>query len=163
MRQFLYISKQQQALDFTDVDVLPKLPRRATKRSAGYDIYSTRSFTLKPGEEIKIPTGFRVQMDSDNALLILPRSGMGFKYYVRLANTTGVIDSDYFDTENEGHVWVKIRNESVQVDELAPQVLTVNQGDAICQGIFVNYLLVEGDNYTNGNTRVGGFGSTNEQ
>lgn len=88
------------------------LPQRATKKSAGYDIYAPFSFELAPGEEIKVPTGLRVIMQSDEVLMVLPRSGHGFKHYLRLANTAGVIDADYCEADNEGHIFVKIRNES---------------------------------------------------
>lgn len=88
------------------------LPQRATKKSAGYDIYAPFSFELAPGEEIKIPTGLRVIMEPDEVLMVLPRSNHGFKYYLRLANTAGVIDADYCEADNEGHIYVKVRNES---------------------------------------------------
>lgn len=88
------------------------LPQRATKKSAGYDIYAPFSFELAPGEEIKIPTGLRVIMQPDEVLMILPRSGHGFKHYLRLANTVGVIDADYCEADNEGLIYVKVRNES---------------------------------------------------
>lgn len=88
------------------------LPQRATKKSAGYDIYAPFSFELAPGEESKIPTGLRVIMQPDEVLMILPRSGHGFKHYLRLANTVGVIDADYCEADNEGLIYVKVRNES---------------------------------------------------
>ena len=88
------------------------LPQRATKKSAGYDIYAPFSFELAPGEEIKIPTGLRVIMQPDEVLMVLPRSGHGFKHYLRLANTVGVIDADYCEADNGGLIYVKIRNES---------------------------------------------------
>jgi dUTP pyrophosphatase len=88
------------------------LPQRATKKSAGYDIYAPFSFELAPGEEILVPTGLRVSMQPNEVLFILPRSGQGFKTYARLANTVGVIDADYYEADNEGQVFVKLRNES---------------------------------------------------
>jgi dUTP pyrophosphatase len=57
-----------------------KLPKRATKGSAGYDFYSPLAFTLQPGEGIKIPTGIRVRIDEGWVLQCYPRSGLGFKY-----------------------------------------------------------------------------------
>lgn len=130
-----------------------KMPQRATSQSAGYDIKSPISFKLEPNEEIKLPTGLKAYMQSDEALFAYPRGGLGFKYYCRLANTIGVIDSDYYNNEsNEGHIWVKIRNEG-------DRVITIEQGDSICQVIFQKYLLVDGDNFE-GELRKGGFGST---
>lgn len=152
MRDFEFISEHQANED--GVDLLDILPSRATKRSAGYDIISTLDFTLNPGEEIKIPTGLKVKMQENEVLFIVPKSGLGFKYYTRLANTIGVIDSDYHNNaHNEGHIWVKIRNDSLD------KVLNISRGQGIAQGIFLNYLLVDSDSGVT-ETRSGGFGST---
>lgn len=138
-----------------------KLPKRATKDSAGYDIFSPFDFELYPGAEIKIPLGIRTYMQSGEFLAFYPRSGSGFKNYIRLANTTAIIDRDYYFSDNEGHVWLKIRNESA-VNSGHKQIFTVKAGDAICQGIFQNFLLEDGDDFENGNIRNGGFDSTNK-
>lgn len=132
-----------------------KLPKRATSFSAGYDIYTPVDFTLKPTWEIKIPLGWKVYMLPNEYFTIIPRSGLGFKYYLRLANTTGLIDSDYYNNSgNEGHCWIKLRNEG-------SSDLSVKAGEAIAQGIFQSYLLADGDSL-NGETRQGGFGSTSK-
>ena len=131
-----------------------KLPCRATKYSAGYDFYAPFSFSLEPGNEILIPTGIRVQMNTNQVLLIFPRSSLGFKFKLRLNNTIGVIDCDYFNSDNEGHIFVKITNESKD------KTLSINQGDAFCQGIFIEYGLTDDDSTIA--TRNGGIGSTNE-
>ena len=131
-----------------------KLPKRATRGSAGYDFFSPVDFELKPGETIKIPTGIRVFIESDWVLNIFPRSGLGFKYYARLANTVGIVDSDYADNEgNEGHIFVKIRNEG-------DKPMSINPGDGICQFIFQKYFTTEDDEAEG--TREGGFGSTDK-
>ena len=80
-----------------------KLPMRATKGSAGYDFYAPFSFTLAPGETIKIPTGIRAKMEEGWVLQLFPRSGLGFKFRLQLNNTVGIIDSDYFDSDNEAY------------------------------------------------------------
>ena len=148
------ISQRQMNKDFeTDIEYEIKLPKRSTKESAGYDIFSPVDILLKPNEEIKVPTGLKVHMQKGEVLLIFPRSGLGFKYYTRLANTIGVIDSDYINSDNEGHMWVKLRNEG-------DKDLFINQGDAFCQAIFMPFLLVDGDNFDDGEDRNGGFGST---
>ena len=132
------------------------LPRRSTARSAGYDVEALFGFCLSPGEEILLPTGFKVEMHDDEKIMFYPRSGHGFKYYIRLANTVGVGDSDYFNNEsNEGHYWVKLRNEGTKS-------LEIKQGDKICQGIFEKYLITDDDSFE-GETRTGGFGSTNKE
>lgn len=154
-RGFEIISKEQLNKDFDkDVEYEVKLPKRSTKESAGYDIFAPYDFQIAPDREIKIPTGLKVHMQKGEVLLIFPRSGLGFKYYTRLANTIGVIDSDYIDSDNEGHIWVKIRNEG-------DKSLTVKQGEAFCQAIFIPFLLVDEDGFEKGEDRNGGFGSTN--
>ena len=81
------------------------LPQRATRGSAGYDFYSPDKFILKPGESIKIPTGIRVRMEAGWVLKCYPRSGLGFKFRLQLDNTVGIIDSDYYYSDNEGHIF----------------------------------------------------------
>ena len=135
-----------------------KLPKRATKKSAGYDIYSTMDFELKPRQTILVPTGIKVELDSDKVLIIAPRSGQGFKYKVQLYNTVGVIDADYYSNiNNDGHIWVKLYNDSPDGESLI-----VKKGDAICQGIIVKYYTVEDEEEVK-NERQGGFGSTSGQ
>ena len=130
-----------------------RLPKRATAGSAGYDFFAPAEFTLKPGETVKIPTGIRVEMQPEWVLKCYPRSGLGFKYRLQLNNTVGIIDSDYFYSDNEGHIMVKITNEGVKTMKVA-------KGDGFCQGIFLPYGITE-DDKTEG-TRNGGFGSTDK-
>lgn len=156
MRNFEFISEEQMKKDCDWVDKNEhqwKLPKRATKGSAGYDCYAPYSFILAPNESIKVPTMLRVHMNDGDVLLAFPRSGLGFKYFCRLANTIGVIDSDYCESDNEGHIWVKIRNEG-------EEHMVVKEGEAMCQFIFVPFLLTDDDNFDNGAQRNGGFGST---
>ena len=131
-----------------------KIPKRATKFSAGYDFYSPFDFTLHPGDTIKIPTGIRCGMNTSWVLMIYPRSGLGFKYKVRLDNTVGVVDADYYFSDNEGHIFIKITNEG-------DQVVRIKQGDAFAQGIFMEYGITEDDHVED--TRNGGFGSTDKK
>ena len=126
------------------------LPRRATAGSAGYDFIAPYDFVLESGEEIVIDTGIRARIAEGWVLVILPRSGSGFKYGVRLANTAGVIDSDYFNADNEGHIKIKLVGGS--------KTYTVKAGDAFAQGIFLPYGITEDDECTE--ERHGGFGST---
>ena len=129
------------------------LPKRATKGSAGYDFVSPLTFTLKPGETIKIPTGIRCGMNTDWVLMLYPRSGLGFKYRLQLDNLVGIIDSDYFYSDNEGHIFIKMTNDSNE-----GKVVDVQAGQGIAQGIFMTYGITEDDDATE--TRNGGFGST---
>ena len=133
-----------------------KLPRRATSGSAGYDLFSTLDFTLAPGEEIKIPTGIRARIDDGWVLKIYPRSGLGFKFRLQLNNTVGIIDSDYYNSSNEGHIFVKLTN-----DSKSGKTVTLNRGDAFAQGIFLEYGITEDDEADG--IRDGGFGSTSKR
>lgn len=156
-RGFDFISKEQLTKDFdAGIDTYIELPKRATKLSAGYDCYAPIDIYLKPGEDIKVPTGIKAYMQPGEVLIAFPRSGLGFKYYCRLANTVGIIDADYIQSDNEGHIFVKLRNEG-------DKPMTIKQGEAMCQFIFLPFLLVDGDNFKNGDERNGGFGSTGKR
>lgn len=157
IRGFDFISKEQFAKDFdADIETKILIPKRATKLSAGYDCYAPTDIYLEPGQDAKVPTGVKAYMQPGEVLMAFPRSGFGFKYYCRLANTVGIIDTDYYNNaNNEGHIFVKIRNEG-------NKPMTIRQGEAMCQFIFLPFLLADGDNFTVGNERNGGFGSTGE-
>lgn len=130
-----------------------KIPKRATTGSAGYDFFAPFDFSLVPGATIKIPTGIRCILKEGFVLKEYPRSGLGFKYRVRLDNTVGIIDSDYYKSDNGGHIFIKITNEG-------QQILKVKQGEAFCQGIIVEHFYAEEDEVTE--QRNGGFGSTSK-
>lgn len=130
-----------------------KTPKRATTGSAGYDFYAPFDIVLKPGETIKVPTGIRCKMEEDYVLMLYPRSGLGFKYRLQLNNTVGVIDSDYYYSDNEGHIFAKITNDSNE-----GKTLEVKCGQGFMQGIFMQYGITIDDDTKE--TRNGGFGST---
>lgn len=159
--RFEKVSCEQYAKDIgSDIDLSKeyddiKLPKRATSGSAGYDFFSPCSFTLEQGETIKIPTGIRAIIDSDKFLAIYPRSGLGFKYRVQLDNTVGIIDSDYSNAKNEGHIMIKITN-----DGREGKVVEIKKGEAFAQGIIQQFFITE-DDETDG-IRTGGFGSTSK-
>lgn len=158
MNKFEKISEKQFNKDFwgdpaTLYDEI-KLPKRATKYSAGYDIYSPIDVVLFAGATVKIPTGIRVALDEDKFLMIAPRSGLGFKYRLQLDNTVGIIDADYYNSDNEGHIWVKITNDSRD-----GKVVEIKAGEAFAQAIIMQYFKTDDDNADG--VRNGGFGSTN--
>lgn len=130
-----------------------KLPTRATRGSAGYDFFAPFSFTLAPGCTIKIPTGIRAKMEEDWVLKVYPRSGLGFKYRLQMNNTVGIIDSDYFYSDNEGHIFIKMTNCSNE-----GKTVEVAQGTGFAQGIFLEYGITVDD--AADAIRNGGFGST---
>ena len=128
------------------------LPYRATKGSAGYDFTSPVDITIKPNEMVKIPTGIRCYIEEGYVLHIYPRSSLGFKYQVRLANTVGIIDADYYNALNEGHIIVALVNGGTNE-------VTIKKGDRIVQGIFYKFYTAEEEEVTT--VRTGGFGSSN--
>jgi len=131
------------------------LPRRATRGSAGYDFFAPFAFTLAPGATIKIPTGIRAKMNGDWVLKLYPRSGLGFKFRLQMDNTVGIIDSDYYNSDNEGHIFVKLTN-----DSNVGKTVEIAQGTGIVQGIFLEYGITVDDDADG--VRNGGFGSTSE-
>ncbi len=141
--------------DASDIYKDIKYPKRATKGSAGYDFYSPISFALKPGETIKIPTGIRVEIEDGWVLKCYPRSGLGFKFRLQLNNTVGIIDSDYFNSKNEGHIFAKLTNDSNE-----GKVVDLDSGVGFMQGIFVEYGITFDDDEEELDLRDGGFGST---
>ncbi len=133
-----------------------KLPKRATKGSAGYDFFIPFDITLKPGQTCKVPTGIRCYMEENYVLKLYPRSGLGFKYRLQLNNTVGIIDSDYYYSDNEGHIFAKITNDSNE-----DKILNLESGTGFMQGIFVEYGITFDDDSTS--IRNGGFGSTTKK
>lgn len=130
-----------------------KLPKRATKGSAGYDFFAPVGIVLAPGETMKVPTGIRCEMEYDWVLKLYPRSGLGFKYRLQLNNTVGIIDADYFYSDNEGHIFAKITNDSNE-----GKTVEIPAGIGFIQGIFLEYGITVDDDATE--IRNGGFGST---
>ena len=163
--RFMKVSREQFLSDFKDsfpeygeeqiVKIYEelKLPARATSGSAGYDFFTPVALELKPGETIKIPTGIRASMQPEWVLHLYPRSGLGFKFRLQLNNTVGIIDSDYFNSDNEGHIFAKITNDSNE-----GKVLKLQAGEGFMQGIFLEYGITEDDDADG--VRNGGFGST---
>lgn len=162
--EIVSILNYEKAIEDCNPDVLTKFdintlyedirkPKRATTGSAGYDFYAPFDIVLKPGETIKIPTGIRCKMEEDYVLMLYPRSGLGFKYRLQLNNTVGVIDSDYYYSDNEGHIFAKITNDSNE-----GKTVEIKKGEGFMQGIFMQFGLTVDDNTTD--IRNGGFGST---
>ena len=132
-----------------DVDLKPeyeaiKLPCRATAGSAGYDFFAPFAFDLSPGETITIPTGIRVLLDDDKYLMIVPRSGLGFKYRVQLDNSVGIIDADFSQSDNGGHIMIKLTNDTHE-----NKTVHIKAGQGIAQGIINQYFKTYDDS-TNG-------------
>lgn len=132
-----------------------KLPKRATSCSAGYDFYAIKDYVIEPGERLKIPTGYKANFGSDEMLMLIVRSSMGFKWNVRMTNQVGIIESDYYNNEdNEGHMFISLQNHG-------DKTFYINKGDAYVQGIFTKFLVVDNDDTIE--IRTGGIGSTNKK
>lgn len=131
-----------------------KLPERSTLLSAGYDFYAPFEMNIHAmSPSTAYPTGIRFVTDRDDIVLVcVPRSGLGFKHGLGLRNTVGIIDADYQNSDNEGHIKVKFR---------ADTDVVIPQGKAFMQGIILPFLKTDDD--TCMNTRNGGFGSTDKQ
>ena len=140
------------------------LPKRATKGSAGYDFcfpFETREFY--PNEELLIPTGIRCKFyENSFSLDIVPRSSLGFKSGIRLANTIGIIDSDYYYADNEGHIMIKlvfpVNKEDAIFSWASSRKATLEKGSRFAQGIFHQFGITIDDDAEG--LREGGFGST---
>ena len=134
-----------------------KLPTRATSGSAGYDICTPIAFDLRnlnaDPKGFTFPTGIRCEMAPGYFMMIVPKSGLGFKHYSRLGNCTGIIDGDFYYSDNEGDIHVNIRSD---IPNNPP--VHIEAGKAVCQAIFIPYAVTDDDNATG--TRNGGFGST---
>lgn len=165
-----YPEYQGNETDIKDIYNQIQLPKRATAGSAGCDFFSPSNLTIYPNGaqrfnenpfkiltgEIKIPTGIRCWIEDGWVLQIYPRSSLGFKYGLHLANTVGIIDSDYYNSNNEGHIFVKLINDS----SIRKPVL-IETGQAFCQGIFTPYGITYNDNVQE--VRNGGLGSTDKK
>lgn len=127
------------------------LPKRATTGSAGYDFVCPFNITIKPGQNIKIPTGIRCQMEEGYVLNIYPRSSFGIKHQMFLSNTVGIIDSDYYYANNQGHIIISIIN-------MGEHDIIINKGERFVQGIFLKFYTVQEEEINS--SRHGGFGST---
>ena len=133
-----------------------KLPQRATNGSAGYDFYTPIDLNIVPNTTVKIPTGIRCKMKKNYVLQIYPRSSLGFKYRFQPDNLVPIIDSDYYGSDNEGHIFLKMTNDSRE-----DKTLKLKRGDAFAQGIFNKYYLAKENKVHT--KRNGGFGSTNQK
>ena len=159
MRKFERVSEKQWAKDISSLDnpqcaIIDHLkPHRNTKYSAGYDFISPIEIIVPAHEMAKIPTGIKAAMNDDEILYIYPRSSIGFKTGIRLSNTVGIVDADYYNNpDNEGHIFIKFFNPT-------DKDYQIHIGDKIAQGIFAKYLVVDDEEEIE-TERSGGLGST---
>ena len=141
------------------VDKGINLPVRKTRHSAAYDVEAAEEVVLpsfkKGMKPTLIPTGLKAYMQSDEVLLIVPRSSGPKKQGISFPHNVGVIDSDYYNnSDNEGHIFVQCIN-------LKDEDVVIKKGEAVAQAIFQKYLTVDNDEA--GGIRTGGFGSTDKK
>ena len=156
MRKFEIISINQFNKDFKNIDTKYEdiiIPKRSTKFSAGYDFYMPYDLTVKKNEVVLIPTGIKVMLNSDEFLGIYIRSSLWFKYNLRMCNQVGIVDSDYYNNpSNEGHIFVKLKNEG-------DNDIILKKYDRYVQGIIQKYYIVDNEKEVE-DIRVGGIGSS---
>lgn len=130
------------------------IPKRSDSGSAGYDFYSTETVTIEPKTQVMIKTNIKAQMDYNTVLLLFMRSSLGIKKNLMLANTTGVIDSSYYNNEdNEGNIIGAVYN-------YGNEPVTIQAGDRFMQGVFVEYKVTDTTEEIINEKRTGGIGST---
>lgn len=134
------------------------LPVRKTKFSAGYDVEAAEDIIIpsfkKGMKPTLVKTGIKAYMMEDEVLILANRSSNPGKKGLVLANSIGVIDSDYYgNPDNDGHIMFAFYNVKDTDTE-------IKKGDCIGQAIFEKYLITDTDNAEG--ERLGGFGSTNK-
>lgn len=130
------------------------MPERKTKFSAGYDFYCPKKIVISPNKTAVIGTGYKVKLERDEVLLLHIRSSMAFKRNLMMVNSVGVIDSDYYNNEdNEGEILIGLLN-------IGNDIVTIERGERFAQGIVVNYRTWGDEPETE---RKGGVGSTDKK
>lgn len=135
-------------------DMNVELPKRKTKKSAGYDFFAVEDFTLYPNKLCIIPTGVKAYMEDDEVLYLHIRSSVAFKRGVRMLNSIGVIDADFVDNpDNEGEISLGLLSHN-------DDIVHIQKGERIAQGVFHKFLITDDDDAEG--KRVGGIGSTDK-
>lgn len=129
------------------------LPKRSTKKSAGYDFSICEDITINPKEIVQAKTGIKAYMEDDEVLKLYPRSSLPIKFGCTIPNNVGIIDADYYNNkDNDGAIFIQLYN-------FTDVSVTLNKGTRVAQGIFCKYFKTDNDIET-AHTRRGGFGST---
>lgn len=135
-------------------DMNVELPKRKTKKSAGYDFFAIEDFTLYPNKLYIVPTGVKAYMEDDEVLYLHIRSSVAFKRGVRMLNSIGVIDADFVDNpDNEGEISLGLLSHN-------DDIVHIQKGERIAQGVFHKFLITDDDDAEG--KRVGGIGSTDK-
>lgn len=133
-------------------DMNVELPKRKTKKSAGYDFFAVEDFTLYPNKLYIVPTGVKAYMEDNEVLYLHIRSSVAFKRGVRMLNSIGVIDADFvYNPDNEGEISLGLLSHN-------DDIVHIQKGERIAQGVFHKFLITDDDDAEG--QRVGGIGST---
>ncbi len=135
------------------------MPERKTAHSAGYDIECAEDTVIPkytPGcHPTLVPTGIKAYMGDEEVLYLFNRSSNPKKKGIILANSVGVVDSDYYgNPDNDGHVMFLFYN-------IKDEDILIKKGETIGQGVFTPFLIADGDSAIG--QRMGGYGSTDKQ
>ncbi len=150
MRQFQEVNKMHKKHEQSAV-----IPTRKTEQSAGYDIALPIDLHLKPKESKLIFTDIKVQMPHREFLMVVIRSSLAVKHRLTILNNVGIIDADYFSNpSNDGNIGLPLINNG-------KDDIRIPAGQAIAQGIFMEYKIVDQDMVED--VRKGGFGSTSSK
>lgn len=133
-----------------------ELPKRSTKKSAGYDFINPKTIEIPPYKlgmkPTLVPTGIKVKMEDDEFLMLVNRSSNPSKKNLVIPNSMGIIDADYYgNADNDGEMMFAFYN-------VGTEPVVIEAGDKLGQGIFVKYGITDDDNAEG--ERTGGFGST---
>lgn len=129
------------------------IPTRKTKKSVGYDISLPTPISIHPSETVTVNTGIKAYFQPDEVLYVYPRSSLGIKKNITLANTVGIIDSDYYNNPtNEGEILLALCNNG-------SETISLLQGERVAQCVFQKILLADNE-LAPTQHRLGGIGST---
>lgn len=130
------------------------LPKRSTEHSAGYDLEAAETVSLSAGEIKLISLGLKAYMQAGEVLYMYDRSSNPRKKGLVLINSVGVIDKDYYNNpDNEGELFAQMMN-------ITDHSVSVEKGERVVQGVFMPFLVADGDEQQEKAVRTGGFGST---
>lgn len=155
IRGFKPLAKRVRGFEYVSrLGAIVRKPTRGSVYSAGYDIYTYDDYVIEPKQSVLIKTGVKAYMPPDEYLDLRVRSSLGIKRQLMLATGASVIDSDYYNNEeNEGEIMVVLYNYGDTTQH-------ISAGERIVQGIFTKYFLIDNDDTID--QRTGGTGSTNK-
>jgi dUTP pyrophosphatase len=130
------------------------IPKRETMHAAGYDLAAAATVVFAPNEIKLVPTGLKAYMQAGEVLYLFDRSSNPRKKGLVLINSVGVIDGDYYNNPgNEGEIFAQMMN-------ISDHEVVLEAGERVVQGVFMPFLVADGDDDSEKSVRTGGFGST---